>query len=441
MPQQPYLVGLIGAGIGPSLTPPMHMAEAKALGLDYVYRTIDIAALGIAPTEVGTLVRHARTLGYDALNITHPCKQLVVEHLDALDERAARLGAVNTVLFTERGSVGYNTDTSGFATAFRTGSARCGHRRRRPARCRRRGHRRRRRAALPRHRAPDVVDVDADRGGALARALADRFPTPGSTPASPTSSPCCCRTADGLVHCTPIGMADHPGLPVRSRAAAHRAVGRRHRLPPARHRAPAGRPRGRLPDPERRPHGGPPGRRHLRPGHRDHPGHRPHVRQLHSPARRRSPLRAASIRSSQRPDPLSDPKEGRCRPPSPAPSTVTKTPRKAALASFMGSAVEYYDFFLFGAAAALIFPHVFFPDADASALVMSFATFGIAYVARPIGAIILGHFGDRIGRQKVLMFTLVLMGVSTFAIGLLPTFDQIWMYLPGATARNVNLPC
>jgi MFS family permease len=96
----------------------------------------------------------------------------------------------------------------------------------------------------------------------------------------------------------------------------------------------------------------------------------------------------------------------------------------------MGSAVEYYDFFLFGAAAALIFPHVFFPSADASALVMSFATFGIAYVARPIGAIILGHYGDRIGRQKVLMFTLVLMGSATFAIGLIPTFDQIGWAAP-----------
>ena len=70
---------------------------------------------------MGTLVRAARTLGFNALNITHPCKQLVVEHLDALDERAARLGAVNTVIFGERGAVGYNTDASGFATAFRTG--------------------------------------------------------------------------------------------------------------------------------------------------------------------------------------------------------------------------------------------------------------------------------------------------------------------------------
>jgi MFS family permease len=107
-----------------------------------------------------------------------------------------------------------------------------------------------------------------------------------------------------------------------------------------------------------------------------------------------------------------------------------RTPKRAALASFMGSAVEYYDFFLFGSAAALIFPKVFFPSDDEAALVMSFATFGVAYVARPVGALILGHFGDRLGRRNVLMFTLVLMGISTFLIGCLPTFDTIGWAAP-----------
>lgn len=112
------------------------------------------------------------------------------------------------------------------------------------------------------------------------------------------------------------------------------------------------------------------------------------------------------------------------------PATTRKTPVKAATASFMGSAVEYYDFFLFGSAAALIFPTVFFPSGDQAALVMSFATFGFAYIARPFGAVILGHFGDRIGRQKVLMFTLLLMGLSTFIIGCLPGFAQIGWFAP-----------
>ena len=112
------------------------------------------------------------------------------------------------------------------------------------------------------------------------------------------------------------------------------------------------------------------------------------------------------------------------------PSTTGKTPHRAAVASFMGSAVEYYDFFVFGSAAALIFPHVFFPDDNASALVMSFATFAFAYVARPFGAVILGHFGDRVGRQRVLMFTLLLMGFSTFVIGCLPSYDAIGWAAP-----------
>ncbi|NGN91209.1 MHS family MFS transporter [Nocardioides sp. KC13] len=107
-----------------------------------------------------------------------------------------------------------------------------------------------------------------------------------------------------------------------------------------------------------------------------------------------------------------------------------KTPVRAALASFMGSAVEYYDFFVFGSAAALIFPHVFFPSTGDAALVMSFATFAFAYVARPVGAIFVGHFGDRIGRRKVLLFTLLLMGGGTFLIGCLPSYDQAGWIAP-----------
>ncbi|MFT4214176.1 MAG: MFS transporter [Microbacterium sp.] len=112
-------------------------------------------------------------------------------------------------------------------------------------------------------------------------------------------------------------------------------------------------------------------------------------------------------------------------------ATARRTPVRAAAASFMGSAVEYYDFFLFGTAAALIFPHVFFPDADQASLVMSFATFGVAYVARPLGAVILGHFGDRIGRRRVLLFTILLMGIATFAIGCIPSFAAIGWAAPG----------
>ena len=108
-----------------------------------------------------------------------------------------------------------------------------------------------------------------------------------------------------------------------------------------------------------------------------------------------------------------------------------KTPKKAALAGWIGSAVEYYDFFLYGAAAALVFPDLFFPEADPqTARLASFATFGVAYIARPIGAVILGHFGDRIGRKTMLIFTLLVMGFSTILVGVLPTYAQVGVLAP-----------
>src|SRR5690606_32020352 len=113
-----HLIGLIGAGITTSLSPALHQREADRHGLRYLYRIIDIAELGLGADAVGELVRAARLLGYTGLNITHPCKQAVIEHLDELSPDAARLGAVNTVTFEGGRAIGHNTDWTGFAESF-----------------------------------------------------------------------------------------------------------------------------------------------------------------------------------------------------------------------------------------------------------------------------------------------------------------------------------
>jgi MFS family permease len=108
-----------------------------------------------------------------------------------------------------------------------------------------------------------------------------------------------------------------------------------------------------------------------------------------------------------------------------------KTPRKAALASMIGSVLEYYDFFIYGTAAALVFGKVFFPDSDpATGTLLSFATYGVGYVARPIGAFFMGHLGDRHGRKRVLVLTIVMMGTATFLVGCLPTYNAIGVWAP-----------
>lgn len=117
-----------------------------------------------------------------------------------------------------------------------------------------------------------------------------------------------------------------------------------------------------------------------------------------------------------------------------SPSAVSTAPprttlRRVASASLAGNAIEYYDFSIYGLASALVFPQLFFPNSDPFVgTLASFGALAVGYVSRPLGAVVFGHFGDRIGRKPMLVFTLLLMGAATLAIGLLPTYSQagIW---------------
>src|ERR671928_1846841 len=105
--------------------------------------------------------------------------------------------------------------------------------------------------------------------------------------------------------------------------------------------------------------------------------------------------------------------------------------KKAAASGWIGSALEYYDFFIYATAASLIFPQIFFPsDNPTVAIVASLATYGVGYVARPIGAFVLGHWGDTHGRKQVLLLCMFLMGFSTMAVGILPTYQQVGILAP-----------
>lgn len=108
-----------------------------------------------------------------------------------------------------------------------------------------------------------------------------------------------------------------------------------------------------------------------------------------------------------------------------------RDPKRAAMSGWIGSALEYYDFALYSQAAALVFPTVFFPSGDATvAIIASLATYAVGYVSRPIGAIVLGAWGDRHGRKNVLTFAMLLMGCATFLVGILPTYGKVGVLAP-----------
>ena len=207
-----YLVGLIGAGIGTSLSPALHEHEASCLGLAYAYRVLDLDELGVEPAGIGDLLEQAREAGFDGLNVTHPCKQLVLEHLDELTDEAAALGAVNTVMLRDGRAIGDNTDGTGFAESFRRGL---------PG------------AALSRAlligaggagaavahallglgcERLEVLDTDRGRAGRLVAALCARFGTERASVAEALEP--ALGHVDGVVNATPTGMVGHGGTPV-----------------------------------------------------------------------------------------------------------------------------------------------------------------------------------------------------------------------------------
>src|SRR6185369_11134510 len=113
------------------------------------------------------------------------------------------------------------------------------------------------------------------------------------------------------------------------------------------------------------------------------------------------------------------------------PALVANSVSRVVLASFVGTTIEWYDFFLYGTAAALVFNQLFFPTLDSTAGTMAaFATYAVGFFARPVGAVVFGHFGDRMGRKSMLVTTLTLMGLATFLIGVLPTYDQAGVIAP-----------
>ncbi|PWS39351.1 shikimate dehydrogenase [Falsiroseomonas bella] len=210
--QRSVLLGLIGSGIQASLTPAMHEREGEVQGLRLVYRLIDLDRLRLGPDSLDALLTAAEWMGFAGLNITYPCKQAVIPLLHELSRDAEALGAVNTVVLREGRRIGHNTDCSGFAEGFRRGlpdaargavvqlgaggaGAAVAH------------------ALLGAGIARlSLHDVEASRAEALAASLCTRFGAGRAEAAADLGASL--AAADGLVNCTPVGMAKLPGMPL-----------------------------------------------------------------------------------------------------------------------------------------------------------------------------------------------------------------------------------
>jgi shikimate dehydrogenase len=206
-----YLLGLIGEGVLPSLSPALHEREADRQGLRLLYRPIDLLQLGLAPAAVGDLLQAAARMGFNGLNITHPCKQLVLPFLDEVSEDARRLGAVNTVLIRDGGFIGHNTDFSGFGGAFAAGMPKAPVNRVVQLGAGGAGSAVAYALLGAGVHTLDLVDMDAARAGSRAAELRGLFPDRTITGGGIDTLPGLVPLADGLVNCTPMGMKEHPG--------------------------------------------------------------------------------------------------------------------------------------------------------------------------------------------------------------------------------------
>ncbi|WP_028310872.1 shikimate dehydrogenase [Derxia gummosa] len=207
-----FLAGLIGAGIQRSLSPTMHEREGQAQGLNYQYRILDIEQLGLTPVDLPRLLEAAKLMGFGGLNVTHPCKQAIIPHLDELSPDAKALGAVNTVVIRDGRTIGHNTDWWGFAEGFKRGLP--GVKLDRAVQLGAGGA-----GAAVAHALLTmgvgrlaIFDMDPTRAARLAEELCERFGAGRAVGGSSLEDEM--AATDGLVHCTPTGMAAHPGLPL-----------------------------------------------------------------------------------------------------------------------------------------------------------------------------------------------------------------------------------
>jgi shikimate dehydrogenase len=206
------LVGLVGAGIQASRTPRLHEREGAEHGLTYIYKVIDLDALGLTVDALPEIMTAAERLGFDGLNITYPCKRAVLELLDELSSDARAIRAVNTVIFKNSRRFGHNTDWSGFAESFRRSLPDVS--RERIVQLGAGGAGAAVAHALLTLGAGElsIVDTERQRAASLAEALRARY---GADRARAIEDvPTAISGADGVVNATPVGMGKFPGLPI-----------------------------------------------------------------------------------------------------------------------------------------------------------------------------------------------------------------------------------